>query len=284
MQELKKSTNLLNRRNFLRNSGLTGIGLAGATALGLHSSDVHAATSTKVGSLNLSADDIAVLQFALNLEYLEAEFYSYAATGKSIADNGVDIDGAVGNPGPTTGGVKVMFDKLGGKGPLAEITMQLMRDEINHVLLIRSVLGPNFTIAKPAINLGVLGSYNNLGTYLTLARDFEIVGVSAYGGAVTLLTKPVLQYAAQIALVEGLHSGNLQLLVDMNKVMISPLDQYDIIPPPAGVNFFDDSLNQGLAVIRTPAEVLAIAYLNNAPRTSSGGFFPNGVNGSITTT
>jgi hypothetical protein len=282
MQELKKSMNLLNRRNFLRNTGLTGIGLAGAA---LMAGDVPAAAAatTKVGSLNLTADDIAVLQFALNLEYLEAEFYSYAATGKSIADNGVDIDGAVGASGPTTGGVKVTFDTLNGNGPLKAVTEQLMRDEINHVLLLRSVLGPNFTIAKPAINLGILGSYNNIGTYLTLARDFEIVGVSAYGGAVTLLSKPVLQYAAQIALVEGLHSGNLQLLVDMNKVMISPLDQFDIIPPPAGVNFFDDSLNQGLAVIRTPSEVLAIAYMDSAPRTSSGGFFPNGVNGSITT-
>jgi hypothetical protein len=281
MQELKSGL-LLNRRNFLRNTGLTGIGLAGAAALGLQSTAAHAASATKVDGINLSANDIAVLQFALNLEYVEAEFYSYAATGKSIADNGVDVDGAVGAGGPTTGGVKVTFDTLDGKGPLKDVTMQLMRDEINHVLLIRSILGPNFTIAKPAINLGLLGSYNNIGTYLTLARDFEVIGVSAYGGAVTLLSKPVLQYAAQIALVEGLHSGNLQLLVHLNNVMISPLDQYDIIPPPAGVNYFDDSLNQGLAVIRTPSEVLALAYQNSTPGTSRGGFFPNGVNGAIT--
>ncbi len=291
MQSHQQIDRSLNRRNFLRNTGITGVGLAGvaalagkfgaldripgAAALGLAPHPVEAA--------GLSTADIAVLQFALNLEYLEAEFYSYVVTGRSLTENGIPIDGSVGVTGPTTGGVKVPFEKLGGVGPLRKVAEQLMRDEVDHVLLLRSVLGPENTIAKPAIKLDALGSFAGIKSFLTLARDFEVTGVSAYGGAITLINKTILQYAAQIALVEALHSGNLQLLCDLNQVDIAPLDDLDVIPPPAGVNFFDDSFNQALAVIRNTSQVLAIVYGSSAPGTKAGGFFPDGVNGAINT-
>src|SRR6476646_5121593 len=59
-------------------------------------------------------DEEDVLNFALNLEYLEAEFYTYATTGKSITSFGVGIKGraAGANPadgGNTVGGRKVAF-------------------------------------------------------------------------------------------------------------------------------------------------------------------------------
>ena len=277
MKDQKLVGKRVDRRNFLKTSGMVGLGLAGAGVLG---SELK---TTPVEAASLSADDIAVLQFALNLEYLEAEFYSYAVTGKSLEDNGVGIDGPVGVAGPTTGGAKVPFEQLGGVGPLRKIATQLMRDEVDHVLLIRSVLGPEYTIAKPAIKLDALVAMNSLAGFLTLARDFEVTGVSAYGGAITLINKAILQTAAQIALTEALHSGNLQLLVDLNKIPIQPVDALDVVPPPTGVNFFDNSFNQALAVIRDTNEVLAIVYDNFAVGTSKGGFFPNGVNGSITT-
>jgi hypothetical protein len=44
-----------------------------------------------------------VIQFALNLEYLEAEFYSIAATGQTLAQRGIAISGS-GTSGPTTTG------------------------------------------------------------------------------------------------------------------------------------------------------------------------------------
>lgn len=290
MAEQKQGNAGVDRRSFLKTSGLAGLGLAGAAMaatelgaldhsaaarkMGLHSRGVQAATTT------LSIYDIEVLQFALNLEYLEAEFYCYAVTGMSLEENGVAITGPVGNPGPTTGGAKVPFAKLGGKGPIKAVAEQLMRDEVNHVKLIRAALG-DYTIAKPAINLAALVPMDTLDGFLTLARDFEVVGVSAYGGAITLVDQAILQTAAQIALVEALHSGNLELLVKMNDIGISPVDALDIVPPPSGTNYFDDSTDKALAVIRTPGEVLKIVYNNKEVGASRGGFFPNGVNGMI---
>ena len=38
-------------------------------------------------------EEVDILNFALNLEYLEAEFYTYATTGKSITTFGVGTKG-----------------------------------------------------------------------------------------------------------------------------------------------------------------------------------------------
>ena len=250
-------------------------GVKGTDALHLGPAPVHAAGFT--------ATDIEVLQFALNLEYLEAEFYSYAVTGKSLEDNGVPVSGGIGKVGPTTGGYKVPFSSFNSTGPIKAVTEQLMRDEVDHVLLLRSALGPEYTISKPSIKLDVLGQMSALPTYLTLARDFEVTGVSAYGGAATLLSPAALQTAVQIALVEALHSGNIQLLCKLNNLFISPVDSLDIVPPPAGFNYFDDSPNTSLAVIRNTSQVLEIAYQTMTTGAHKGGFFPNGFNGAITT-
>ena len=49
-------------------------------------------------------DEQDVLNFALNLEYLEAEFYTYATTGKSITSFGVGIKGRANGANPMEGG------------------------------------------------------------------------------------------------------------------------------------------------------------------------------------
>ena len=62
-------------------------------------------------------DEQDILNFALNLEYLEAEFYTYAITGKSISSFGIGIKGRAdgknsADGGSTIGGKKVDFRRM----------------------------------------------------------------------------------------------------------------------------------------------------------------------------
>jgi hypothetical protein len=113
-----------------------------------------------------------------------------------------------------------------------------------------------------------------------LARIFEDIGVSAYcGGAGYLVGSPYLGTAARILAVEGEHVGNIRLQSALLGIPAPQLDGADIIPPPAGTNYFSTNSATGLCAVRTPGQVLYLAY--GAANVTSGGFFPNGVNGVI---
>lgn len=260
---------IVSRRGFGKAALATGMVTAGATLL--RGAAVRADGIT----------DVDILNFALNLEYLEAEFYTVVTTGQTIDQIGIGIDG-VGTPGPTTGGAQV---KLNGR--LGDIAQEIAYDEQQHVVLLRSALG-DAAIAKPAIDLNALAgvcncNYDDPKDVLRLARAFEDVGVSAYGGAAPLISdKDILGTAARIALTEALHAGNVRLLVAEHRVDVVAVDDKDVLPPPAGAQYFPVDA-QALAIVRSVSEVLAIVYGNSTPGTSSGGFFPNGVNGTIDT-
>jgi hypothetical protein len=97
------------------------------------------------------------------------------------------------------------------------------------------------------------------------------------------VSKAYLGVAAQIALTEALHAANLRLLVAENYVQSPATDKYDVPPPPSGTKYFTNN-SQGLAIVRTPQEVLSIVYGTTASNADKGGFFPDGVNGYFTTT
>jgi Ferritin-like domain len=153
----------------------------------------------------------------------------------------------------------------------------------SHVTLIRQALTAAGAqpIAQPAINLNALGiGFGSLAEFLTLARAFEDIGVTAYAGAAPLISsKAILGYAAQILAAEAEHVANIRLQVAQLGIPTTLLDGVDILPPPSGQNYF--SLNNvGLAQTRTPGQVLYIAYGGMA-NVTAGGFFPDGVNGNI---
>lgn len=285
---LSKLDNKLGRRSFVKGAGITGLGLAGAaiasTRLGMLDK-VPGAAALGIGSNAVHASgfsDVDILNFALNLEYLEAEFYTVATTGKTLEESGFALNGT-GRSGPTTGGMQVDFKSDGGtsefSGMLTEIAAEITQDEQEHVKLLRSALG-SAAIAKPPINLDALGiGFASFQQFLTLARAFEDTGVSAYGGAAPLISsKEILATAARIALTEALHSANLRLLIAENKVPTAALDKLDVLPPPSGKKYFETDTN-ALAIVRYPSQVLAIAFGDSASGTSKGGFFPDGVNG-----
>ena len=223
-----------------------------------------------------SITDVDILNFALNLEYLEAEFYTVVTTGRRIADLGIGV-GGVGPQGATTGGGMVALDDRA-----AQVALALANEEQMHVRFLRSALG-SAAIAKPAINLEALGiGYRSVAEFLTLARAFEDVGVTAYNGAAPLISsRQILAAAAGIALTEAQHVGVLRYLVYDRNIPVPQLDNVDVPPlaSPAGRLF--NVFNEGLTPARTPSQVLAILFANRSVGTFSGGFFPNGVNGTI---
>jgi hypothetical protein len=264
-----------NRRSLLRKLGLAAAAGAALTTGG-----------EKLFADPTSPTPVDILQFALNLEYLEAEFYTVATTGKTIDQSpfNIDITGS-GTQGAATGGSQVSFPN--NFVFTAAIASEIAQDERDHVVLLRTALqGAGVTpIAQPPINLDALGiGFVNEASFLTLARIFEDVGVTAYGGAAQVpafTMSPYIGTAARILAAEAEHVGNIRLQVARLGIPSPMLDNVDIVPPPSGTQFISVNSN-GLTQIRTPGQVLYLVYGNQAGVTS-GGFFPSGVNGNIHT-
>jgi hypothetical protein len=181
------------------------------------------AVATAAQAQTLTDND--VFNFALNLEYLEANFYSYAVFGTPL--DPTLTTGTVGAPGVATGGHAVPFsDPL-----VAQYAREIATNEITHVRFLRSVLG-GAAIAQPQIDVSVsptsafslaaqsagvvaagtaFDPYASDENFLLGAYLFEDVGVTAYKGASPLLTnKTYIEAAAGILAVEAYHAAILR--------------------------------------------------------------------------
>ncbi len=265
-----------NRRSFLKKIGIASAAVGAMSVVGVKPAEAQT---------NL---EIEVLNFALNLEYLEAEFYTYGQYGYGIEQMGIPISGTArgDNPkagGTTTGGKQVSFPN--NLAFTQAITAEIGVDERAHVVLLQSFLGDK-AIAKPNINLNALGiGFGSESEFLTLARIFEDIGVSAYGGAAYLLKTPlVIQTAARILSTESQHVGTLHTQIARLNIPSPVLDGADLVPPPTGPQNQYLSINpsNGLPAIRSVAEVLNLAY--GGAGLTQGAFFPTGINGAFHTT
>jgi hypothetical protein len=250
----------------------------------------------------LPAIDLNVLNFALNLEYLEAEYYLRGAFGRGLNDNSIN---GFGTPGGVTGGRQVNF----ATPVFREYAEEIASDEENHVRFIRRVLGGGQRVARPQIDL--TNAFNTLGrasglvgptesfdpflnehNFLIGAFVFEDVGVTAYKGAARLLeNKDVLEAAAGILAVEAYHSGEIRtLLVSRGEQraarLISRLRDAADGPEDLDQDIWRNGRanivptdNNGLAFSRNTDQVLNIVYLGGAA--AGFGFFPNRLNGAI---
>ncbi len=286
------------RRNWMRNVGAGAVGtavigsLAGA-GIAAGSSPAKAATAY---------DDADILNFALNFEYLGAEYYLRAINGTGIASS---LLTGTGTQGSVTGGSVVPWNG----SAIEYYANRLAVDELAHVEFLRAVLGSS-AIAEPSINLstswttmaiaaGLITSgqtfdpFSDPVSFLIGAYVIEDVCVTALAGAANLLTSAVnVAGAAGLLGTEAYQAGAIRtLLADLGagqvtdaisalRAKLSGADD-DMGTSITGnpYNFVSNDSN-ALVFRRTPAQVLNIAYGGGAA--SGYGFFPNRVNGFFT--
>jgi hypothetical protein len=295
----RSAENPADRRQFMKTASAAGLGLVGAGFLaGMEAPSASAAVESN------SISDSAILNFALNLEYLEAEFYSYAVHGWGLPSN---LTHGKGRRGPVEGGRAVPFKSKG----LKQFATEIAKDEYEHVRFLRGALG-GAAVARPEINIkssfsaaataaGLIKPgqtfdvFANEDNFLLGAFIFEDVGVTAYKGAAPLISnRTYLGAAAGILAVEAYHAANIRTVLydrglaaaanaisNARDSLDGPTDDDQGIIRNGVANIVPTDSN-GLAFGRSPGQVLNIVYLT--PKVAnSGGFYPHGVNGQLHT-
>jgi rubrerythrin len=182
---------LATRRDAIR----AGVSVSSRVAAGLAVGSVPAAMAALAtdafGQDNLPGIIVEVLNFALTLEHLEAEFYTRGMAA----------------PGLLVGRDREMFD-------------QIRKHEVAHVEFLRSTLGGR-AAPKPTFDYtGGMGRgngpfadvFSNPRTFAALAQVFEDTGVRAYKGQASFLmaNKTVLESALRIHSVEARHAAQVR--------------------------------------------------------------------------
>ena len=164
----------LTRSAFILRGALAAGAVYGAGAVGPFVADALAQTS---------AGDVAILNFALTLEYLEADFY------------------------------KVKGKAIGLSGEARSLASTFGDEEAEHVAaLTKAITGSGGTpVKKPTFVFPV----SDQASFLKLAYTLENVGVGAYNGAgPSLMNKQLLAAAGSIVQVEARHAAALGLLTN----------------------------------------------------------------------
>jgi hypothetical protein len=137
----------VSRRKFLAGVG-SGLGTTAALTLaagcgGSSSTPTPTQTPTPTPTSALAITDADIFNFALNLEYLEAEFYLRAVTGSGLPASNIGS-----NPGAVTGGSAVPFKTLA----IQAYAQEIANDEMAHVLFLRQALA-GLAVDRPTIDL-----------------------------------------------------------------------------------------------------------------------------------
>ncbi|MCA9838236.1 MAG: ferritin-like domain-containing protein [Trueperaceae bacterium] len=295
---LKKS---IDRRQLLGNLGMMGAG-AVLTACG------GVVAQPPAEDKNY---DAAILNFALNLEYLEAAFY-LAAVGRIDELPGGDAEIVL--PAGFDGKTALAFTTPA----VAEYANEIATDELNHVVFLRTALADVLKVSvapRPKLDFAnafagaantafgatldpVFNPFANELFFLHGAFIFEDVGVTAYNGAAPYVTdKPtVLQKAAGILAVEAYHAGEIRTLLYQQKDVDTPYgvkveavveaisklratvgggkDQGLVVDGKANIVVADEN---SVAFARTPREVANIVFLDTTNAALKGGFYPDGL-------
>lgn len=182
---------LVTRRDALRK----GFHLGSTAAAGLAVASVPIALAALAGQVRAQGSPgiIAVLNFALTLEYLEDEFYRRGLASSAAA-----------------------AFTAGERAAIEQISMH----ETAHVAFLQAVIGSmaSTPVAKPTFDFTARGNFpdvfTNKATFMAVAQTFEDTGVRAYKGqAGAVQSSPgVLTAALQIHSVEARHASQIRRL------------------------------------------------------------------------
>ena len=303
----------LERRAERRSDRRKAILFGGAALAGLALSSKFAAAQTTAPT------DADILNFALNLEFLEAQFYTLATAGVLINDSSVSSplsidssDGTVkGGTVVTKAGVNTKITPVPFTTPvLQDYANETATEERNHVSYLQTALKtgtpPAVSIAQP--NIDLFNSFNALAvaaglgatfdpfadetSFLLGAFIFEDVGVTAYHGAAGLISsKAILQAAASILAVEAYHAGSIRTRIYAAGASAQSASQKiaaarATLSATGGATSSDDvgvgTDNTGASTI-VDADSNAIAFSRTPTEVVkiTAAFFPNGLNGNI---
>jgi hypothetical protein len=174
----------MSRASFILRGALTAGAVYGATAVGPYVSNAFAASGS---------GDVAILNFALTLEYLETAFYK--VKGKSVG---------------LSGEAKALASSFGD-------------EEAEHVAALTKAI--TAAGGKPAKKPTFVFPVSNAASFLKLAYVLENTGVGAYNGAgPSLMNKQYLAAAGSIVQVEARHAASIALLTGS---MITPDGAFD---------------------------------------------------------
>ena len=303
----------VSRRSFLAGAGTAAASMA---VLGCNNSSPSSSGSgtgtTPPPPPPLDIPDNDILNFALNLEYLEAEYYLYAATGKGLSSG--DAGTGAGTTIVPSGIAAVPWSDPS----FANYANEIAQDELNHVRFLQKAITGNggTPVSRPALDLTFFAplavaagitttpTFNPFLTtngFLVGAFVFEDVGVTAYTGAAPLLTSnTILGAAAGIQAVEAYHAAEIRTLIaggaslSGDPTYLNYANKVSALRGTLGggnetalsiSSIVAADTTNAIAFARTTDEVLHIVYgAAGGAGLSKGGFFPNGLNGKITAT
>ena len=187
------------RAGFLKKSMLATGGIVGGGAiLGAMATPAHAAT----------ANDVSILNFALTLEYLEAEFYTEAVAMGALS------------------------------GEVLDFARIVAAHERAHVSFLKKALG-TAAVAKPSFNFK--GTTENTAKFKATAQVLEDTGVKAYAGQAPLVdSNAVLAAALSVHSVEARHASWIRHINGTSPAPVAfdkPATKSQILAAVAGTGF-----------------------------------------------